>query len=68
MTKKSALLATNPHPTAWKITMRLQNNLWAEFRYGDHDMARNHYDQLRATEVLGGSVIKAIEFLAEYDE
>jgi hypothetical protein len=52
---------TNEH-RLYRIRMRLQEGRTALFEYSDHDMARQHYDELRFHGVIGGVAIRDIAF------
>ena len=62
--QKSALL--QPHPDQddrpYEVRIRLQEGRTAVFTYSDRQMARDHYDALRAIGVLGGYAIRHAEY------
>jgi hypothetical protein len=62
--KKTATLLDNPTaPKTYRIRLLLQENKTAEFIYSDRTMARSHWDQIRATNVVGNNAVKQSEFL-----
>ena len=65
MKQRAALLKDSTKPQSFHITLQLQEAKTAEFIYNDRDMARNHYEQLRAQMVCGGLAIKQIGFREE---
>ncbi len=60
--KKTPALLQDPTKQTYQIEMQLQEKQTARFEYSDRDMAREHYEQLRAQGVVGGLAIKQIEF------
>jgi hypothetical protein len=63
MKKTAAILRDPQKPRKFQIDLRLQEQKTARFEYNDRDMAREHYEQLRAQGVCGGLAIKHIEFM-----
>ncbi len=60
MKKTPSLLST---PKTYTIKLLLQENKTAEFRYSDRNMAQQHWDQIRATNVVGNNAVKSSEFV-----
>jgi hypothetical protein len=46
----------------YTITMQLQGNHTGYMEFSDQELARTYFDMLRTVEVIGGVVIKEIEF------
>lgn len=63
MKQRPALLKDPTKPQSYHISLKLQENQTAEFIYSDRDMARNHYEQLRAQMVCGGLAVKQIDLV-----
>lgn len=62
--KKTATLLDNPTvPKTYTIKLLLQENKTAEFNYSDRNMARAHWDQIRAHNVVGNHAVKRSEFI-----
>lgn len=62
MTKRAAILKSKNEETVYRVHMRLQEGRTAMFEYSDRPMAREHFDFLRATGLVGGFAIKDIRF------
>lgn len=61
MKKQTAALLDSPaQAQRYVIKLRLQEGHYAEFIYSDREMARRHYDQIDAQQVVGGRVVKGI--------
>lgn len=65
MKKTPALLDNTQSPKTYTIRLLLQENKTAEFRYSDRVMARAHWDQIRATMVVGHNAVKKLDFIEE---
>lgn len=68
MKKTPALLDNTQSPKNYTIRLLLQENKTAEFRYSDRVMARAHWDQIRATMVVGHNAVKKIDFIEEVSD
>lgn len=50
-----------PAEKLYSLTVELQAGRRATFSYNDEELARNHYDQLQAQQIIGHLGIKHIE-------
>lgn len=63
MKKKPAALLDKPgQEYLYKISLKLQEGHHADFTYSDREMARRHYEQIDAQQVVGGRVVKNISW------
>ena len=61
MTRQRARLLEDPEtPKMFKVRLILQENRTAEFTYSERRLAREHYDFLRGTMLVGGFAVKEI--------
>ena len=61
--KKSAALLTDPtKPRRYRIDVQLGEGNQMQIEHNNGDIARAHYEELRAQLSIGGSWIRRIEF------
>ena len=62
MKKPTLALDNSVPPKTYTIQLLLQENKTAVFTYSDRGMARAHWDQIRAHNVVGNHAVKKSEF------
>jgi len=60
--KRSALLQPQQSDLTYRVAMTLQQGRRCEFLYSDRQLARDHFEVLRAVGVIGTWAIKEITF------